>query len=56
MRITPKNLIRPDLYSSQNNQSFVRFKDNPEDIMTIQLEQIVQNLRHYKPNSDFVDI
>lgn len=56
MRITPKNLIRSELHSPQNNQPFIRFKDNPEDIITIQLEQIVQNLRNYHPKSDVVDI
>lgn len=56
MRVTPKAFIRQESYFSQNNQMLSSVKDNPEDLVNIQVEQIVQNFRHYRPISDVIDI
>lgn len=57
MRITPKNYIRQELNNPTHNNTLLGYaKDNPEDLVSIQVEQLVQNLRQYKPISDVVEI
>jgi hypothetical protein len=56
MRGNSKYMDRSDLYYSENVESMIQMRDNPEESNAAQIERLMQNIRHYKAVSDVVDM